>query len=164
LIAGSFPNDRGHHSERRRAVGSRRRRTLTERAERAEAMLREREHRDIVEAEQRRVEEQTRRQALAEAEARRLHDEEVESTRQGTWFLALTNPADLEVFKKCADDGFDPAKIRARIPSSGWPENDGPEYHTFVHPAPTGSGTVPALSGDDEPELVKQARARGIQF
>jgi hypothetical protein len=139
-------------------------RTLTERCERLESELRRRDHETIAREVQERELEQQRRTALAEAEARRLHDEEAESARQGAWFLTLTNPADLEVFQKCADDGFDPAKIRARIPTSGWPENDGPENHTFVHPAPTGSSIVPALSGDDEPELVKQARARGIQF
>jgi hypothetical protein len=53
---------------------------------------------------------------------------------------------------------FDPVKLQARIPASGWPPGDCPEQHQFRHdPLPTpNDGATPALVLKAQEMLAKR--------
>jgi hypothetical protein len=43
--------------------------------------------------------------------------------------MHLTDPQNGEAFAALMAEQFDPLKLQARIPPSGWPPGDGPEGH-----------------------------------
>ena len=85
--------------------------------------------------------------ATRKREQQERYEEEVEKQRRASWHLHLTDAQNGEAMSKLMEEAFDPIKLQARIPPSGWPPGDAPERHRFVNdpmPLPN-DGATPAL-------------------